>query len=331
MPKPESFLVIERSLAQRLRETWTPIGGRISAAILVAFAADDYTALNNAINRIKLARAMEGNTKYAKTMSWGAIAFGASRVQPIAKIKALDTPGTKATAVQAVAQISLMLEEASKSLRRGIREAINKERDRQVEESDAVTVRKADIVEAFASTLGKTMIEGKGLIDLTASLHTARLASFGHTVEAKLENRKTYVVNAMLDVRTCPICSWWNGKVFQVEVEHQRLLQVFATTTIEDLKRAAPWPKQNKDFMETVTAMTSTEFQNMGFGIPAHPWCRCYPDVDETGEQLVNEVTIPSAVTPRAPTVVGAPPEAGTGIDPGGAAVAIFDDDLIDI
>lgn len=284
----ETFLTLEASLTARLFDTWLPIYERISAAIIKAVENNSFEDVEKAVSLIKLERAMTGNVKYAKTIGKSAMIFGASRLSEVEDIRAIDEPGSKDNITKATKQISMGLEYSSKKIRAHVAKLALDEIERK--RIGGKSLKKKGIVE-LAEGLGGKFARGESDINLAASLHTSRLATNGYLVESKLLNQKTYRINSVLDVRTCPVCDFMNETIFKVEMEYERIQKVFAAETIDDLKRDAPWPGSSKASLESLSSMTSSEIQEAGYGSPPfHPLCRCIIDEDETGQVLVEEV-----------------------------------------
>lgn len=281
-PSPETFLVLEESLTLRLLKTWSPIWNKISAAIIKAVDNDNQDAIEEAIARIKLESSMVGNRKYAKTIGQAAVIFGASRLSEVDEVAALDDQDVAGNIEKAVNQISMQLADASVKVRKDVRSMI------EAAKQDKAKIKKG-IVE-LAEGLGGKYASGESSINLAASLHTSRLASYGYTVEALLLGQATYAINEVLDSRTCPICYFMDGKVFEVKSEHERVKKVFLAETVDDLKLLAPWPSNTVAGREELSRMTAIEIQSSGYGSPPfHPLCRGI--IDETDEKMPIEET----------------------------------------
>ena len=66
-----------------------------------------------------------------------------------------------------------------------------------------------------------------------------------------------------------------HGKTFEVAHEYFRLLTVLGTQDPQELKSAAPWPRQDKTGLKALYSMSAPEMQNAGYGSPPyHPGCR---------------------------------------------------------
>lgn len=112
-------------------------------------------------------------------------------------------------------------------------------------------------------------------IDLGASLTTSRLISLGFLSEALDARVETYIVNEILDDKTCLFCEYINGKEFSVAKQHSRLMQTLGTGDPEDLKVLAPWPGSGAADMAGIYGMSLDDLQDGGLGSPPyHPNCR---------------------------------------------------------
>jgi hypothetical protein len=288
----QTFLTLEESLSLRLLDTWQPIKGRIIVSLVQAIELDDYEAVNAVVARIKLERSTEGNYDYIKQIGRGAVLFGSSRLtdgEPD-DTQALEEPGTKSTVARSSSQVSMVLKDASIKVRR----AVEQQAFEELENRRIGKIQK-DIT-TLAEGLGGKFASGESSINLASSLHTSRLSSYGYCVEATLLQVVTCTNNEALDSRTCPVCEFMDQTVLSVEKIFTQVKKAFEATTVEELKRTAPWPGQSKAALTELTSMTTNEIQELGYYPPFHPLCRGFLDFNTSGQQVVDTVTTPSNI-----------------------------------
>jgi hypothetical protein len=116
---------------------------------------------------------------------------------------------------------------------------------------------------------------GRTFFNMASSLHTSRLSAFGFTAEADYLGIKQYQIDEQLDGRTCPVCEYMDGKVFDVEDARGFLDMVVRTQDADELKTLQPWPSQSKAGIETLKGLSSDELVMSGWHVPPfHPHCR---------------------------------------------------------
>jgi DNA topoisomerase IB len=112
-------------------------------------------------------------------------------------------------------------------------------------------------------------------MQLTASLHTSRLSSYGFVAEARALGVEEYAISEQLDSRICPICKIMHGKRFKVASAKSALSDIFSVQTQDDLRSLQPWPKQSKREVAKFAAMSNDELVARNWHIPPfHPRCR---------------------------------------------------------
>ncbi len=141
-------------------------------------------------------------------------------------------------------------------------------------EHDTTPVKKAADL-SLADRLNQAVLEGKKLVDVHASLTTSRLISLGFLSETVEQGSTQYEINEVLDDKTCPVCEFMHGKVFDASHEYDKTLSALSVTDAASLKNIAPWPSQSKDALEALQDMDEDELQAAGYGSPPyHPNCR---------------------------------------------------------
>jgi hypothetical protein len=116
---------------------------------------------------------------------------------------------------------------------------------------------------------------GRTFFNIASSLHTSRLSAFGFTAEADYLGVKQYRIDEQLDNRTCPVCEYMDGKVFDVEDARGFLDTVVRTEDADELKSLQPWPSQSKQGLEDLKSLSNDELVMSGWHVPPfHPRCR---------------------------------------------------------
>lgn len=147
----------------------------------------------------------------------------------------------------------------------------------------------------LADMLNAAVMDNRELVDITASMTTSRLINFGFLSEAVTMGITTYVVNEVLDDRTCPVCRMMHGKTFKVVDEYSKLMTALSTSDPQELKSIAPWPKQSKAGVAALEGMSNEELQLAGYGSPPyHPRCRGMLDNEGTVLEPMQDKLSPS-------------------------------------
>lgn len=140
----------------------------------------------------------------------------------------------------------------------------------------AVALMKVTVKTDLADALNQAVFTGqKVLADVGANLSTTRLVAYGFLAEAMERGFDRYQINEVLDSRICPVCREQHGKVFAVPNALERLDRILRISDPNELKQAAPWPKQDRDSVDKLGKMTKEEMQQRGWDTPPfHPRCR---------------------------------------------------------
>lgn len=138
------------------------------------------------------------------------------------------------------------------------------------------SAKKVEVIKPFVSGMnGKVSGATKDYALWLSSLHTSRLSAWGFTLEAEVLGMEKYAVSEQLDGRTCPVCSLMHGRVFSTATAKSKLASWLEVDDVADLKTLAPWPKQDKESVKAMSAMTSEELASKGWDTPPyHPLCR---------------------------------------------------------
>jgi len=279
--KPESYVVIEQALKKALEKSWKKKAKPLFKSLMDAVKSDDYKAIDELVNSITLESCLDGKEKLVKFYSTQALYFGVSRlIDP-------DDSGVKKDKLakewvdKSFNNLSMVLQVISKTLQKIVRDMITSELNRQhsANYTPGVVIQKGEVIHDFVSSANQAVVGAGGNIFLATSLHTSRLASMGYLMESVIMKKETYIINAILDTRTCQVCEIMNQMVFQTKTLWTRMTQAIEATTVEDLKRLSPWPSQTKAGIETLNSMTTQEIVDSGYDAPPfHPLCRCFID-----------------------------------------------------
>jgi hypothetical protein len=268
----ESFLVLEKSLSNRLLNSWRRDAATTTREILELVNSGDFAAAVDVCEGLSLAAAAEENRRFVEFIGMQAALFGASRLSGDPRKSVFMDSGRPEEIKLAANNLIIMMEEnATQSVCRLAIEMLGQE---QVDQQEAA-IQKADPVpfpRQFVSSIGKN---GKGFIDIGSSLHTSRLASWGFTIEATARGIDSFQINEQLDGRTCPVCRTMHGRKFNVAQARTKLETWMSTTNPDDMKSVAPWPSQNKKNVSQLSQMSSSQIQDKGWDTPPyHPLCR---------------------------------------------------------
>jgi len=268
----ESFLVLEKSLSNRLLNSWRRDAATTTREILELVNSGDFAAAVDVCGGLSLAAAAEENRRFVEFIGMQAALFGASRLSGDPRNSVFMDSGRPEEIKLASNNLIIMMEEnATQSVCRLAIEMLGRE---QVDQQEA-SIQKAEHIpfpRQFVSSVGKN---GKGFIDIGSSLHTSRLASWGFTIEATARGIENFQVNEQLDGRTCPVCRSMHGRKFNVAQARAKLETWMSTTNPDDMKSVAPWPSQNKKNVAQLQQMSNSQIQDKGWDTPPyHPLCR---------------------------------------------------------
>lgn len=279
-PALSNFLIIEKAIAQAVGPT---IEGQIATA--TAGLVDLWKRTGN----IGVARQfVDGFTlrdlsptaeHVLHINAVSAVLFGSAlQTGNVAKSYVL---GLEREAVLRTAQRAVDLVKASFAA--GGSEAIRKALHGVLDElegrtGDQYAIFKAELsIDEFADRVNAQAYgTGRAIRDIAANVTTSRLVAYGFLSEAVGEQVTQYQWDATLDERTCPVCLFLHGQVFDLPAAYAQLQDVLGTDDTEQLKSKAPWPKQDAASLSDLYQMDPEDIQAAGFAIPpAHPNCRC--------------------------------------------------------
>ena len=274
--KPENFLILERSLSDRLKKRWAQQFGPIKKRLLAAVKNDDPITAHDIVESLdQLAELHKGMHSYIEYVSTAALLFGASRVRPLNETTLMKGPKRVPPAVKAATKVfEKLLLESRKTIKKIAHQMLNEIERQKVLEHEA-ELFKADAIKDEQYYIDRIQEAGEGTIDIAASLHTSRLSSYGFLVEAEATNVTEYQIDEVLDSRTCALCNYMHGKTFTVERSLGKVEQVVMVDDPEELKVIAPFFQQTKESLRELHTLSESELQAKGLDMPPfHPGCR---------------------------------------------------------
>jgi hypothetical protein len=274
--KPENFLILERSLSDRLKKRWAAQFAPIKKKLLAAVENDDPFTAHDVIESLdQLAEVHRGLHSYIEYVGTAALLFGASRVRPLRETSLMQGPKRVPPAVKKATKVfENLLLESRKSIKKIAYQMLDKIEHDKVLERDA-QLFKADAIRDASFYLDRIQEAGEGTIDITASLHTSRLSSYGFLIEADITEVTSYQIDEVLDSRTCPVCHYMHGKVFTVSRALEKAEHLVEVDDPEELKTLAPFFKQSAENLARLRVMDTDELEAMGMDMPPfHPLCR---------------------------------------------------------
>ena len=299
----KAFVTLERSIASAMQVEWRKAAEKVQETVRPLLETGKYAEAHYEADRLTMTGVVEEQKLRLEELATSALLFGAHNATGTLKDVSFVTGAQKLPEglQQALAQLSHMVEQGGgEYVRDALHDLIHAEELKarglfkddlsgcDLEEDGAELIleqgqpRKKR--KAFAKAEKMTLAErlndavigsGRAMIDIGANLTTSRLVSLGFLAEAVHREIKTYQVTEELDGRTCAVCRYMHGKTFEVAHEYFRLLTVLGTQDPQELKSAAPWPRQDRTGLKALYSMSAAEMQNAGYGSPPyHPGCR---------------------------------------------------------
>lgn len=294
MPKvqPEAFLTVESAMIRTLTTPWKKAYNKWFKEVSSALRDGDYSTARALTSEFDSEGVFESRKKTLRKLTVASMGFGASRLT--------DTPDKWLSDLQAV-------DDSLELLRSMVMMS-----DRQVE---LAMLQAVDLIEAEGLlrqkaepsllldpvSFAKEKGQGAGLnsVQMTASLHNGRLASYGFLVQAKAFGVDTYVLNAILDGRTSDICQELNGKEFPVQPAYDYVNEVLVLREADDLKAKAPFVDGSREGIERLQGMSTEQLMEAGIMTPPfHPYCRTYIDIKRSGGSSTIVIETPQATQP---------------------------------
>lgn len=274
MAKLRALISLEHTLAKELSDRWEAPAKSLMAELKSAILSGDEASARRIADGASMKPVADAIGGKLHFLGASALVFGASQL-----VKPKDTIFTSQSELPMV--VDTAIEGVKTSLINNssgvVRDACHSVIDSAMSilKSDAARRTKAadeDLADALNAAVMGT---GKGMIDVGANLTTSRLVSYGFLSQAQHMDITEYEVSEVLDERTCPVCQIMHGQRFKVERAMSRLESTLMLTDPNDLRYAAPWPKQDKRSVYDLYNMDADSLQGLGFDAPPyHPMCR---------------------------------------------------------
>lgn len=298
MADPRMFLTLEQSLSARLKKNWKKMAAPMSKRIAKALVEKDYDKATKELYTLNMARVYKGESKYIEYITNAILLFGVENATDLQNSAMLQQGAGLSIKYPAIKQFKHLVSDTTNTIlkagtkiiagmdlvHRRLAEGggIRKDTGEDIWDNlfpEDINIEDVTLEELQALLVGVLTIaledSGDALIDITSSLFTSRLASYGFLLEAQLMGASRYTINEVLDGRTCPVCEQMHGKSFEVRPNLQRQDDILNTTDPEELKSKAPWPKQDKESVDQLAGMSEDDLQSLGFSTPPyHPLCR---------------------------------------------------------
>lgn len=177
-------------------------------------------------------------------------------------------------------------------------------------DTDKDFVEKADDSGRYVTPFVSFADPGEGLLQMTSSLNSNRMATWGFTAECDQIGVTQYQLSAVLDGRTSAFCQMIDGTVFEVQAAKDLVNAALSVQDPADLAQVQPWPNQSPDSISKYSDMSSADLTEAGLQIPPfHPSCRTMCvllGTTTSGTTPINTGSIPSAGEPP-PALAGNP------------------------
>lgn len=303
MISDKAFLDLEQSLVSEILPRWLAISKKIVPKLAVAVEEGDFTKVSAILQAVKVSTLTKGKARKIKLLFKTAVIFGASRISLTAKgLHIKEDPDTLSIVGVAHTQYLLILDQMMITTANRIMNTAVRLRERLDFEATALDVtKKSDLKKIEAINLvnllnNAAVSAGNSMVNVASSLQMSRLSGFGFASEASLRGITTYVVNEVLDNRTCPVCRRMHGKEFKVRDALKKLDRLIRITDVEELKATSPFPKQDAESLKELDTLTSEQLQARGFDTPPyHPMCRGLLSTKKNTPALQNVQTFPLA------------------------------------
>ena len=239
--------------------------------------------------------------------------FGASRISNSTKsLRVMDDEEIMEIVPVARKQYELQISEIMKTIKRRIKDAAIKARERLDWEADRAAeadVSKVEVQKVNPINVPNTIKAaggkaGTNMINIASSLQMSRMSQYGFLIEARTRGLVKYEVSEQLDNRTCPVCRRMDGRVFEIGPALAKVDTQIRITDPADLKFLAPFPRQDQESLKELDRYSPEELQQKGFNTPPyHPMCRGLLKMakSEPNLQSVNTTSVVEGFKPSPP------------------------------
>ncbi len=279
----QAFLGVEGTVQEVLADAWEKHAKRIQKELKALIKEGKFQEAHRVADQISFEEAVESLRDRLIELGISAMLLGADRISSARESKLMRQPEIPEVLTNSVnMMIKGLVEQGSEKVRRQAHIVIDiqEEKFRAVEKADLDTLLKADVSKLSLAAAMNAAVNGtgKGLVDVAGNLTTSRLVSYGFLAEAVDRGVAVYQVSEVLDSRTCPVCQFMHGKEFRVDRAIARLDNLLRMTNPDDLKAAAPFPKQTKAAINELYNTPVDDLQARGLDLPPyHPGCRGQP------------------------------------------------------
>lgn len=295
--REESFLVLEKSLTNRISRQWEDdINGTLNEIVRLVNAGR-FQEAEALCDELSMRNVAEKNKRYMEFVGMQAVLFGASRLTQGHVSRTMfmqdDAEVPEEVAVASQALSDGLSTEGSEDVCAQARKLIAEEKVAQeeaafsddgastgdvpdIEDTRTKAERRKAATDTFIRRF-RSSVKGNGeaYINITGSLHTSRLGGWGFLQEAKFRGITEYQVSEQLDSRTCPVCRTMHGRKFLVGPADNKLQNWLSVDNLQQMKSIAPWPKQSKSAIAELASMSQGDIANRGWDTPPyHPLCR---------------------------------------------------------
>lgn len=273
-PRHKAYLAVEASVTNALRKAFEPFGHKLARELRELALSGKFAEAHKVVREFQLDPVIEKIRPKLEELAVTAILFGASRRKNPWKTGfatgKFDPRLTIANSVKQLIGIAAM--NAESWIREAAEKVLHDYEDANRRGGPVLKTDEDDLAAKFAAAV---LGNGRAVMDIGANLTTSRLAAYGFLAEAESDGATQYQVSEVLDDRTCPVCVAMHGRTFSVSRAKAHLDMVMMLDNPEDLRSAAPWPKQNKASVAELEAMTDEEVEASNTATPPyHPGCR---------------------------------------------------------
>lgn len=271
------FLDVEAFAKNALLDAWSDYASDVQDRFDTLMSANDIEGATEVANGLSTSTILPVATPVLSAALRASIGFGASLVNSQHLTSSLNFDRA----------IKAQLSQVKHYLEYGFVAALHRQLMAQIEASPVV--KKAEALRPLV----KFKDRGDALLEMTATLHAARLSGWGFVAEADLIGVTEYKLSAQLDNRTSEFCRLIHGRVFKVEDARPLLDTAVYSDNPDDLKTIHPWPKQTKTALGALSRMSDSEIVANRYHVPPfHPGCRTMMIATKT----VSRITKPKQV-----------------------------------
>ena len=245
------IIAVENNLANILVEAWEGVFQSYMTRLLIALKAGNNDAATKIVDTFTLDAMLNNLHKSLDAYSHMAFKYGTQQINsPSSTVNDLHKES-----------ITLFRNSITQNVLVQVKKASQKVID------DFNKVKKYDsILNEFKSFASNVTNAAERNLRMATQLHTSRLSAYGFTAEANLLNITSYVNNAQLDTKLCPICRVVHGRIFQVSDARSNLQKILQLKDPDRIKEYAPWPDVRE--AENISRMSADELVLAGWSHP---------------------------------------------------------------